>query len=60
MQPKITFSDGSYIEETKSGLIYVGLIANECSHLIRKTNCTLSDFIEVFNTLVNKAIVNKK
>ncbi len=49
---KIIFTDGGYIEQTKSGLIYVGLIANECGHIIRKTNCTLEQFIEAFNNLV--------
>jgi hypothetical protein len=41
---KITFTDKSYIEQNTSGLIYVGKVANECGHIIRKTGCSLQEF----------------
>lgn len=56
---KLQFLDGSYIEENKSGLIYVGELANEAGHIIRKTKCNLSEFIEAFNEMV-KSISNDK
>lgn len=53
---KIKFSDGGYIEETPSGLIYVGVIANECGHIIRRANCSLDDFITIFNGQVQNKV----
>lgn len=37
MENKIIFADGSYIEENKSGLVYVGEKANEIGHIMRKS-----------------------
>lgn len=50
----MTFTDGSYIEENTSGLIYVGIVANEVGHIIRKTGCTLKQFKEVFELEIIK------
>lgn len=53
---KMIFTDGSYIEENKSGLICVGVVANEVGHIIRKTKCTLAQFKKVFNKEVQKQV----
>lgn len=52
------FTDGSYIEENKSGLIYVGVVANEVAHILRKTGASLALFKKAFNIEVEKVKVN--
>lgn len=51
---KMKFTDGSYIEENKSGLIYVGVVANEVAHIIRKTGASLKTFKKAFDLEVAK------
>jgi hypothetical protein len=48
------FIDGSYIEENKSGLIYVGVVANEVGHILRKTGASLETFKKAFDLEVEK------
>lgn len=53
----IEFTDGSYIEKNTSGDIYVGVVANELGHIMRKNNFTLEQVIEVFNSMVDKRVL---
>ncbi len=53
------FSDGGYIEENKVGAVYVGVIANECASVIRRTNCSVKTFMYYYKKQLQEAINNK-
>jgi hypothetical protein len=53
---RLEFSDGSYIEENKSGLIYVGVVANEVAHVMRKNNISLEIFTLAYRNLLAKSL----
>lgn len=51
----MSFSDG-YIEKNNSGLLFVGVTANECRSIIYKTGATIEVFKKAFDSVVNEAI----
>jgi len=42
---KITFTDDSYIEKVNAGLMYIGIIANEFGHILRRAGTDKLEYI---------------
>lgn len=54
------FSENDYIEENASGLIYVGVTANQAAHIIRKTGVDLATFKKAYNKVLKVTIQELK
>jgi len=57
---KVTFTDNSYIEKNKVGLMYVGILANEAGHIIRKNDTTLELYIKALKSIDGGELIIKQ